>query len=182
MFMEVISWVKYWNKAGFWRIAVRNRILAGIPRNCIKGSVSFRKKWRAVGSRWSQTIADTNSRKSPQKTIAMIPNLILSIITAAAMSSTALLAEEAKPDCSCMADMHKKMEAKMKADDAEISALVDEMNASTGEKKTAAMAAIINKLVLEKKAMQEKMAAMNTKTADDKKPDGDSATPPEHHH
>jgi hypothetical protein len=112
----------------------------------------------------------------------MKPNLIFSIITAAAMSSTALLAEDAKSDCACMMDMHKKMEAKMKAEDAELSALVDEMNTSTGDKKNAAMAAIINKLIQEKKAMQEKMAGMHAKAPDDKKPDMDAATPPAHQH
>ena len=56
-----------------------------------------------------------------------------------------------------MQEMHQKMEAEMKANDAELDKLVSEMNAATGQKKVDAMAAVLNKLVEQRKAMEQQM-------------------------
>ena len=87
-----------------------------------------------------------------------------------ALTVTPLRAEEPKPEmkCACMKgheakkqEMEKKMEAKMKAEAAELDKLVDEMNTSTGDRKMEAMAAALNKIVQKHKAMHEKMAGMS---------------------
>jgi hypothetical protein len=112
---------------------------------------------------------------------------ILPVITLlAALSATPLFAEEGMK-CGCMkkpdekSEMQKKMDAKMKAEAAEIGALIDQMNSTTGERKVEAMAALLNRLIQERKAMHEKMAAMHEKMAPEKKP-GEAAKPAEHDH
>jgi uncharacterized coiled-coil protein SlyX len=62
-----------------------------------------------------------------------------------------------------MQEMHQKMEAEMKAEDAELDKLVSEMNTATGEKKVDAIAAVVNKLVEQRKAMHQKMETMTEK-------------------
>jgi uncharacterized coiled-coil protein SlyX len=62
-----------------------------------------------------------------------------------------------------MAEMHQKMEAEMKTEDAELDKLVSEMNTATGEKKVDAIAAVVNKLVEQRKSMHEKMETMTEK-------------------
>ena len=68
-----------------------------------------------------------------------------------------------KGDHAQLAEMHQKMEAEMKAQNAEIDSLVAAMNSATGEKKVDAVAAVVSKLVEQRKAMQEKMATMHEK-------------------
>jgi hypothetical protein len=107
---------------------------------------------------------------------------LLKITLASALSATSLLAEDGMK-CCCMkapdpkAEMQKKMEAKMKAADAEVNALLDQMNTATGDKKIDAMAALLNKMLQERKGMQEKMAAMHAKVAPEKKPEAEAAKP-----
>ena len=55
---------------------------------------------------------------------------------------------------------HKEMMAKMEAMDARLDELVKKMNAVTGSKKTAAMAAVINEFVAQRKQMRDQMMAM----------------------
>ncbi|MEO6787570.1 MAG: hypothetical protein ABI318_15695 [Chthoniobacteraceae bacterium] len=119
---------------------------------------------------------------------------LLPIITALLFASTALFAQDEKPrqkpapkpepksepKCCCTEDM-KKMKAKIKAEAVELSKLVDEMNSSTGDKKVEAMAAIINKFAQEKKAMQEKMAAMHAKMDGEMKPECEAGKPADPH-
>jgi uncharacterized coiled-coil protein SlyX len=62
-----------------------------------------------------------------------------------------------------MEEMHQKMEAEMKAEDAELDKLVSEMNTATGEKKVDAIAAVVNKLVEQRKTMHQKMETMTEK-------------------
>lgn len=64
--------------------------------------------------------------------------------------------------CRTMMGMHQKMTAEMKSADAELDRLLAEMNGSTGDKKIEAMAAILNRLVQQRKTMHEKMAAMQS--------------------
>jgi hypothetical protein len=112
---------------------------------------------------------------------------LLTLTLIAAMSAFPLLAEDGMK-CCCMkgadakAEMQKKMEAKMKAAESELNALADQMNSSTGDRKTEAMAALLNKLLQERKAMKEKMASMCKEPATEKKPDGEPAKPAEHQH
>jgi cell division protein FtsL len=58
-----------------------------------------------------------------------------------------------------MMPKHAKMMEVQKAQDAEIDRLIAEMNAATGEKRVDAIIAVLNKLVAQRKAMHEKMAA-----------------------
>ena len=90
---------------------------------------------------------------------------ILAIIVATALPSAALLAQGgppwAKENPAKMSEMHQKMEAEMKAQDAELDKLVSEMNTATGDKKADAMAALLGKIVGQRKTMHEKMAGMH---------------------
>jgi hypothetical protein len=98
------------------------------------------------------------------KTIHKLPVLVALLGLLAAPA--ALRAEDMK--CACMKEhaekmkpMENKMEAQMKAEAAELDKLVNEMNASTGDKKMEAMSAVLNKMVQTHKAMHDKMAAMH---------------------
>ncbi len=51
--------------------------------------------------------------------------------------------------------MHEQMMADMKAGDAKLDALVKDMNAATGDAKVDAIAAVVNELVRQQKAMHE---------------------------
>ena len=93
------------------------------------------------------------------------------MIIAATLPASALLAQEEhggmmKGDHAQMAEMHQKMDAEMKTQNAELDKLVAAMNSATGEKKVDAIAAVVSKLVEQRKAMQEKMAAMHKKMED----------------
>jgi hypothetical protein len=96
---------------------------------------------------------------------------LVSIIIAATLPASALLAQEEhgkmgdmmKGDHAQMAEMHQKMDAEMKAENAELDKLVAAMNSATGEKKVDAIAAVVSKLVEQRKAMHEKRAAMHEK-------------------
>jgi hypothetical protein len=60
-----------------------------------------------------------------------------------------------------MMKMHERMMAEMKAGDAKLDALVKEMNAATGDTKVNAVAAAVNELVRQHKAMHEHMGQMH---------------------
>ncbi len=55
---------------------------------------------------------------------------------------------------------HKEMMARMEAMDARLDELVKTMNTTTGSKKTDAVAAVVNELVVQRKQMREHMMAM----------------------
>jgi hypothetical protein len=57
--------------------------------------------------------------------------------------------------------MHEQMMADMKAADARLDALVKDMNAATGSAKVDAIAAVLNELLQERKAMHERMGKMS---------------------
>jgi hypothetical protein len=96
---------------------------------------------------------------------------IVTVAIAGAFAAISVLAQEegqektggmmGEPGHPKMAEMHRKMMADMKAKDAELDKLVGEMNTATGEKKLAAVAAVVNELVQEREAVQERMAAMH---------------------
>jgi hypothetical protein len=70
----------------------------------------------------------------------------------------------APPSPSGMGDMmkmHEKMMADMKAGDARLDALVKSMNAAAGDAKTNAIAAVVNELVQQHKAMHAHMGEMH---------------------
>ncbi len=66
-----------------------------------------------------------------------------------------------KGDPAKMAEMHQKMEAEMNAQNAELDKLVAAMNSATAEKKVEAVAAVVSKLVEQRKMRDEKMAEMH---------------------
>ena len=98
-------------------------------------------------------------------------NAIMLTAAIAALSATPLRSEDQKKEMACCCKDMEKMEVKMKAEAAAMDKLAEEMNASTGEKKMEAMAAIINKMVQGKKAMKDKMAGMKEKPKAEAKPE-----------
>lgn len=60
-----------------------------------------------------------------------------------------------------MMQMHQKMQAEMKAMNAENDKLVTDMNQATGQKKIDAMATLLTRLVEQRRMMDEKMGAMH---------------------
>ena len=91
------------------------------------------------------------------------------IAIAATLPATALIAQgppfgpmkDKNVDKSKMMEMHQKMEAEMKAQDAELDKLVAAMSTATGEKKADAVAAVVAKLVEQRKAMHSQMSGMH---------------------
>ena len=100
---------------------------------------------------------------------------------AGVLSAGAVCAQEADPNVACCAMMpgmmpgmmgahkgelrewHQQMMEKIKAQDAEMDKLVQDMNAATGEKKVDAIAAIINKAMEHRKAWHQEMEARHKK-------------------
>lgn len=62
--------------------------------------------------------------------------------------------------CADMMKMHEEMKQKMEAADARLATLVEQMNATKGSAKTDRMAAVINELVDQRRAMHEGMMTM----------------------
>jgi hypothetical protein len=60
-----------------------------------------------------------------------------------------------------MMKMHEQMMAQMKASDAKLDALVKDMNAAAGEARITAMAAVVNELARQTRAMHERMGQMH---------------------
>ena len=105
-----------------------------------------------------------------------------------------------------MMEMHQKMQDEMKAMDAESDKMVTEMNQATGQKKIDAMAALLTRLVAQRKMMNDRMGAMhadmmkmmmegmgsdtahkagaaeNSGTSDEKAATGDNSEHPLHQH
>ena len=95
----------------------------------------------------------------------MKSNYMLALALAAALPATALIAQgppagPMKMDNSKMMEMHQKMEAEMKAQDAELDKLVAAMSSATADKKADAVAAVVAKLVEQRKAMHSQMSGM----------------------
>ena len=95
---------------------------------------------------------------------------ILAIIVAAALPNAVLHAQPGPPwmkdNPPKVSEMHQKMETERKAQDAEIDKLVTEMNSATGDRKMDAMAALLTKIVDQRKAMREKMDGMHMEMND----------------
>jgi hypothetical protein len=70
-------------------------------------------------------------------------------------------AQPQQPGMQDMMKMHEQMMADMKAGDAKLDALVRDMNGATGEGKVTAVAAVINELVQQHKAMHGRMGQMH---------------------
>jgi uncharacterized protein HemX len=60
-----------------------------------------------------------------------------------------------------MMKLHEQMMAEMKAADAKLEALVNDMNAATGDARVPAMAAVVTELVQQQKAMHGRMGQMH---------------------
>jgi len=106
----------------------------------------------------------------------MKPIQLFSIVMAGALSVGAVFAQDPDPGMACCGMMpgmgarkgeimewHQKMMEKVKAQDAELDKLVQEMNAASGEKKVEAIAAIVNKMAENRKAWHSEMEARHQK-------------------
>jgi hypothetical protein len=60
-----------------------------------------------------------------------------------------------------MMKMHEQMMTEMKAGDARLDALIQEMNSATGEPKINAVAAVVSELVRQQKSMHGRMGQMH---------------------
>ena len=67
----------------------------------------------------------------------------------------------AKPNMQDMAKMHQQMMSDMKAADARLDQLVQQMNSASGDAKVNATAAVVTELVRQQKAMHEEMGKMH---------------------
>jgi hypothetical protein len=74
---------------------------------------------------------------------------------------SAQAAQPQQPSMQDMMKMHEQMMAEMKAGDAKLDALVKEMNAATGDAKVNAVAAVVNELVQQHRAMHGRMGEMH---------------------
>ncbi len=117
---------------------------------------------------------------------------LFSIVAAGVLCATGAIAQETDPAMACGSMMpgmmgekrgeimqwHQKMMEKFKAQNAELDKMVQEMNAASGDKKVEAIAAIINKVMEERKAWFAEMEARHNKMMEwmqNKK--GNQATP-----
>lgn len=66
-------------------------------------------------------------------------------------------------DCQQMMQAHQKMMEQMKATDARLDTLVQQMNGATGQAKVDATAAVVSELVTQRKTMHEGMDSMQAK-------------------
>ena len=71
------------------------------------------------------------------------------------------LAQQPQSNMPDMMKMHEEMMAEMKVGDAKLDALVAQMNAATGPGKVDAVAAVLNELVRQQKAMHQHMEHMH---------------------
>lgn len=91
--------------------------------------------------------------------------ILMTVLAGALLTPMLLHAEEGEKEmkCACMKghdDKKVAVEKKMDAEAVELQRLVDEMNATTGDKKLEAMAAVLNKMVQSHKEMHAKMGGM----------------------
>jgi hypothetical protein len=70
-------------------------------------------------------------------------------------------AQAQRPNMMDMQKTHAEMMADMKAGDAKLDALVKEMNAAAGDARADAVAAVVNELVRQHKAMHGRMGQMH---------------------
>lgn len=106
--------------------------------------------------------------------------VLMMVLAGALLTPVSLRAEEAEKEmkCACMKGHDDKKEASEKKVDAEaveLQKLVDEMNATTGDKKLEAMAAVLNKVVQSHKEMRSKIGGIVKK-------DGEPQVKPEAEH
>jgi cell division protein FtsL len=96
----------------------------------------------------------------------MKSRLIIAVVIAGVLQSATLCAQEPgsmqgmdQQKHREMMPMHAKMMEEQKKQDAEIDKLRAEMNAASGEKRVDAIVAVLNKLIEQRKIMNENMAA-----------------------
>jgi hypothetical protein len=66
-------------------------------------------------------------------------------------------------ECKAMMERHHKMQAEMKQMDERLERLVTEMNSASGSARVDRMAAVINEMVSQRRAMHERMSSMMPK-------------------
>ena len=88
-------------------------------------------------------------------------NLVTDVVAQAPSSQSPQPREQSPSNMQDMMKMHEQMMAEMKAGDAKLDALVKDMNDAKGEAKVNAVAAVVNELVLQHKAMHGRMGQMH---------------------
>ena len=83
------------------------------------------------------------------------------VAEAAQGQATERTAQAQQPSMPDMMKMHEQMMAEMKVGDAKLDALVKDMNAAAGDAKVNAVAAVVNELVRQHKAMHGHMGQMH---------------------
>lgn len=76
-------------------------------------------------------------------------------------SAAQATAQPPRPGMQDMMKMHEQMMAEMKAADSKLDALLKDMNDATGDAKVKAMAAVVDELVQQHKAMHGRMGQMH---------------------
>lgn len=86
---------------------------------------------------------------------------VLALVLTFASGMAQGTAQQPQANMPDMMKMHEQMMAEMKAEDARLDALVRDMNAATGNARIDAMAAVLNELLQQRKAMHERMGKMS---------------------
>lgn len=75
-------------------------------------------------------------------------------------SKSGMMDDKMMAKCTAMMQKREQMKADMKAMDDKLDGMLATMNTATGSEKTDAIAAVVNEMVMQRKATQEKMASM----------------------
>ncbi len=90
----------------------------------------------------------------------LIVGVAIVMITAVALAQQPM--QEPMADCKAMMEKQQKMMADVSAMDQKLDALVAEMNRASGSKRVDRMAAVLNELVGQRKAMRDGMMQMHS--------------------
>jgi hypothetical protein len=118
----------------------------GVSSCCLEASMTTRLSVAAV----LMTLA-----------VAGVMRFGFGVASTSAQGSAAQATAPPRPAMQDMMKMHEQMMAEMKAADSKLDALVRDMNAATGDAKVKAMAAVVDELVQQHKAMHGRMGQMH---------------------
>ena len=102
--------------------------------------------------------------------VALVTAFVSALVLGSVIRGPGLIAAQAAPqnpsaqtpaNMQNTMKMHEQMMAEMKAGNAKLDALVKDMNAARGDAKINAVAAVVNELVGQHKAMHERMGQMH---------------------
>jgi cytochrome c556 len=151
----------------------------------------YRSNLRAKNSK--ARLYGSTKRNEPAGENIMKVKSTVAIGIVIALASSGVFAQDKEPEKmggmmkehhAKMSEMHQKMEATWKEQNAELDKLVTQMNSAQGDQKVSAMAAVVSKLVEIMKKEHEEMAAMHQKMEAEHHPRKEkseaSASPDEH--